>query len=77
MSIMPVLKSKDLLKILLKAGFKVIRQSGSHVRLIFPRDSTRQTTVPIHNADIPRSLLSSILKQAKISVRDLLKLLNK
>ena len=77
MSIIPVLKSKELLKILLKAGFKVIRQSGSHIRLIFPRDATRQTTIPMHSADIPRSLLSTILKQAKISVGDLLKLLNK
>jgi len=77
MSIIPVLKSKELLKILLRAGFKITRQSGSHIRLIFLRDPTRQTTIPIHNADIPRSLLSSILKQAKISVSDLLKLLNK
>lgn len=77
MSIIPVLRSKELLKVLLKAGFKVIRQSGSHIRLIFPIDPTRQTTIPIHNADIPRSLLSAILKQAKISVNDLLKLLVK
>jgi len=77
MSIIPVLKSKELLKILLKAGFKVIRQSGSHIRLVLPGNPTRQTTIPIHNADIPKSLLSAILKQAKISVKDLLKLLNK
>lgn len=77
MSIVPILKSKDLLKALLKAGFRIVRQSGSHIRLQHLRDSTRQTTIPHHSADIPRWLLGEILKQAKISVKELLKLLKK
>lgn len=77
MSIIPILKSKDLLKALLKAGFKIVRQSGSHIRLQHVRDSTRRTTIPYHNADIPRWLLGEILKQAKISIKELLKLLRK
>ena len=70
MSIFPILKSGELIKALLKAGFKVLRQSGSHIRLRHFQDFTRQTTVPIHKADIPRWLLREILRQAKISVKE-------
>ena len=75
MSIIPVLSSKSLIKVLLKAGFKIIRQSGSHIRFRHISDSTRQTTVPQHSGDIPKWLLREILKQAKISTKDLLKFL--
>lgn len=77
MSIIPVLKSKEIIRILLKAGFKIVRQSGSHVRLRHGLEPSRQTTVPIHNTDIPRSILRMILKQASISVKDMLELLKK
>ena len=33
MSILPMLKSSQVVKALLKVGFKIIRQSGSHIRL--------------------------------------------
>lgn len=77
MSIVPILKSGELIKALLKAGFKVLRQGGSHVRLQHFQDSTRQTTIPIHKADIPRWLLKEILRQTKISVKELSKLLGR
>jgi len=77
MGIIPMLKSREIIRVLLKAGFKIIRQSGSHVRLIHGKNTQRQTTVPIHNADIPREILKEILKQAKISIRDFLILLKK
>ena len=75
MSLFPALKSKEVIKILLKAGFKIVRQSGSHIRLQHILDSTRQTTVPLHNSDIPKWLLGKILKQAKINAKDFLNLL--
>ncbi|OGY62882.1 MAG: hypothetical protein A2745_01960 [Candidatus Harrisonbacteria bacterium RIFCSPHIGHO2_01_FULL_44_13] len=77
MSIVPLLRSAQLIKALLGAGFRIIKQSGSHVRLRHVLDSTRQTTVPIHNFPIPRWLLHAILKQTKISLKELLKLLGK
>lgn len=77
MSIVPILKSKELINVLIKAGFKIIRQSGSHIRLRHISDFTRQTSIPIHNSDIPRWLLSAILKQAKISLKQLLQLLKR
>lgn len=77
MSIIPILKSKELVKILLSFGFKIIRQSGSHIRLQHINDSLRQASIPIHSADLPRWLLKEILKQSKISIKELLRLLKK
>ena len=75
MSIIPVLKFRELIAVLLKAGFRIVRQTGSHVILRHSYDVTRHTVVPFHNKDIPRFLLTRILKQAKITVQQFLKLL--
>lgn len=72
-----MLKTSQVVKALLKAGFKIIRQSGSHIRLEHITDSTQQTTVPQHSADIPKWLLRKILKQSKIVVKDFIKLISK
>ncbi|KKU67968.1 MAG: hypothetical protein UX89_C0009G0002 [Parcubacteria group bacterium GW2011_GWA2_47_16] len=77
MSIVPILKSRELIKVLLKAGFQIIRQTGSHVRLEHSTDPQRQTSVPQHGGFLPRWLLSAILKQAGISVSESRRLLGK
>lgn len=77
MSIIPILKSRQIIAALLKAGFRIVRQTGSHIRLQHLIDAARQTSVPVHSADIPRWLIGEILRQAKISVSDFLKLLKK
>ncbi len=77
MSILPALKPKELLSALLKAGFKIVRQSGSHIRLQHPQDLNRQTSIPLHNTDLPRWLVREILKQTEISVKTMLELLRK
>ncbi|OGM98090.1 MAG: hypothetical protein A2735_00045 [Candidatus Yanofskybacteria bacterium RIFCSPHIGHO2_01_FULL_41_21] len=75
MSIVPMVKPKELIKVLLKAGFKIIRQTGSHVRLERQFDRSIRVTVPIHNNDLPRRLLMDILKQAGLTVEKLKELL--
>lgn len=77
MSIVPILRAQELIKALLKAGFKIIRQTGSHVRLSHPVDVSRETSIPQHPGTLPRWLLSAILKQARISVQELRRLLGK
>lgn len=77
MSIVPILRSAQLIKALLRAGFRITRQSGSHVRLVHISNPMRQTTVPVHNSTLPRWLLGAILKQARLSLKELLKLLGK
>jgi len=62
MAKLPLLSANELIKILTKIGFKVIRQSGSHV---FLRQDNRKTTViPNHSGEkIGRGLLNKIIKK--------------
>ncbi|MBI2087054.1 MAG: type II toxin-antitoxin system HicA family toxin [Candidatus Zambryskibacteria bacterium] len=75
MSFLPIFRSRELVKVLIKAGFRIVRQVGSHVRLQHVADSTRQTSVPIHPGTLPKWLIRQILNQAKISAKELQRLL--
>lgn len=71
---LPVVRSSALIKALQKAGFEVMRQRGSHVRLQHP--DGRIVTVPVHaGQDVGRGLLRKILRDAELSVEELLRLL--
>lgn len=68
---LPLLEAKELIKILNKFGFKVIRQKGSHVYL--KHDDGRCTVVPLHaGKEIGRGLLKRILNEAEISREEFL-----
>jgi predicted RNA binding protein YcfA (HicA-like mRNA interferase family) len=57
---------------LVRLGFRVIRQRGSHIRLEKQlENSVLRITVPAHTP-VKRSTLSRILKQAGISLDELL-----
>ncbi len=77
MGLLPSLKSAEVIAALIKAGFRIARQSGSHVRLRHYMDMTRQTTVPQHSAPLPPWLMRAILRQAKISITEFRKILGK
>jgi predicted RNA binding protein YcfA (HicA-like mRNA interferase family) len=67
MNRLPALTAKELIRALEKAGFQVIRQRGSHVRLRHP--DGRVVTVPVHAGQtIGRELLKKILRDARMSV---------
>ena len=75
MNRLPVLQATDLLKALKKAGFRIVRQRGSHVRL--RHDDGRVVTVPSHQGqDIGRGLLRKVLRDAELSPDDLHELLS-
>lgn len=62
MSELPVISSLKLVKIVLKLGFKEIRQKESHK--IFTHSDGRFLVIPIHsNKPIPVGLLNKIIKQ--------------
>jgi len=63
------IKSKEIIKILEKEGFKIKRQSGTHVIL---RDNSKMVVVPIHRPTIPIGTLKSIEKQSGIKFREIL-----
>jgi predicted RNA binding protein YcfA (HicA-like mRNA interferase family) len=72
---LPVLSGKELIKLLEKLGFAVIRINGSHHRMKHP--DGRVTTVPVHKNDpIPKGLLRKILREdIEVSVEDLKKII--
>jgi len=71
-----VLKPKEVIAALLRAGFYVHHQKGSHARLLHRIKPELHVTVPVHSKDIPPSLLKHrILKQANLSEEEFLELL--
>ena len=62
MSRLPQLSAIELIKILKKIGFEVIRQEGSHVFL--RHIDGRTTVIPNHpSEDLDRGLLNKIIKK--------------
>ena len=73
---LPILKARDVIRALERAGFVISRTKGSHCRLIHRDDPARATTVPIHGSrDLPRGTLRDIIDQAGLSVDDFCALL--
>jgi mRNA interferase HicA len=71
---LPTLKPQKVIQILKGVGFKKIRQTGSH--LILVNIKTRKILpIPIHNKDIKRGLLFSIIKQSGLTVKEFTKLI--
>lgn len=73
MNRLPLLKAKDLIRILNKLGFMEVRQKGSH--LFFRHFDGRTTVAPIHSGeDISRGLLHQILREISLSPKDFMNL---
>jgi predicted RNA binding protein YcfA (HicA-like mRNA interferase family) len=76
MTKVPGLDYSELVRALRRAGWVVVRQRGSHIRM--QKNSPKETLkiiVPAHRP-IKRSTLSHILKQARMTVADLNELLH-
>jgi predicted RNA binding protein YcfA (HicA-like mRNA interferase family) len=70
MSTIPSLKPREVVAILKRHGFIELRQAGSHLHLYHPIRKLR-ATVPMHNKDLKRKTLLSILHQANIRKEDI------
>ena len=69
---LPVISGANLIRALAKFGYVAVRQKGSHVRLRHSSDPQRlPVTVPLHN-EIAFGTLRRILRDAAISVDELL-----
>ncbi len=77
MALLPVLKPKEVIQALQRAGFYIHHQTGSHARLFHRTKSHLRVTIPIHPRDIPRATFSRILKQAELSLKEFLKYLKR
>ncbi len=68
---LPILKTDEILRILLRHGFHPIRKKGSH--LILAKNNKR-VVVPIHEGrDVPKGTLFNIIKQAGLNKKEFLK----
>ncbi|MBI2052171.1 MAG: type II toxin-antitoxin system HicA family toxin [Candidatus Sungbacteria bacterium] len=53
MSIIPIVSAQEMVAVLLKAGLKIIRQKGSHIRFHHPLTG-KSTTVAMHVGDLTK-----------------------
>jgi predicted RNA binding protein YcfA (HicA-like mRNA interferase family) len=75
MDSLPVIKPREVVKALLRGGFYIHHQTGSHARLIHKTRPELRLTVPIHSKDIPKGTLRRIIRQTGLTVEEFLKLL--
>ena len=73
MSLKP-LPADKVIKALTKAGFRPVRQRGSHV--VLKHNDGRVTVIPVHRGEeLGRGLLSKIIKDAGLTREEFLKML--
>ncbi|MBI4811271.1 MAG: type II toxin-antitoxin system HicA family toxin [Ignavibacteriales bacterium] len=69
---LPRVTAADIIHVLEKSGFLLSRQSGSHK--IYKTSQGKRVTVPYHSGKILHpKILKSILRDAEISVEELIK----
>lgn len=71
---LPVVTASKIIKALEKIGFQAVRQKGSHVRM--RHEDSRVVTIPVHQGKtIGKGLLRKILRDAELSIEELIELL--
>ncbi|MBI3385021.1 type II toxin-antitoxin system HicA family toxin [Candidatus Gottesmanbacteria bacterium] len=69
---MPKLYSaKEIIKSLRKAGFEIVSQKGSHIKLRGVKAGKLQTVIVPNHKEIAKGTLSSILNQANLTKNEL------
>ena len=72
----PIVKSRELIRVLKKLGFEEFHQVGSHKQ--FKHSDGRRITVPVHpSQDIRRGTMKGIIDDVGISVEEFKKYLKK
>ena len=69
MAKLPVLSGQDLIDILKRQGFVVLRQKGSHVSL---QKGQYKTVVPLHD-DLAKGTILGVLRQCGLSKTDIIR----
>jgi len=63
---LPALTPKRVIKLLKDYGFQLDHSTGGHFVFYHP-ETRRRVTVPVHNKDLPKGTLLSIMRQAGLS----------
>jgi predicted RNA binding protein YcfA (HicA-like mRNA interferase family) len=72
---LPALRPTKVLRALERAGFYIHHTKGSHYYLKHPDKPQLRITLPMHNADLKRRTLLSIVDQSGFSLEEFLELL--
>lgn len=68
MSRLPVVSGREAVRRFERLGYRLVRQRGSHMRLLHPTDSLRKPlTIPGHT-ELGRGLRRKLLRDAHVSV---------
>ncbi|MEA5509441.1 type II toxin-antitoxin system HicA family toxin [Crocosphaera sp. UHCC 0190] len=71
---LPTVTGQEIINVLNKINFQVVRQKGSHIRL--KHEDGRFVTVPVHSKKtIGKGLLLKILRDAQLTQEEFIKLL--
>lgn len=73
---LPILKPREVISTLSKAGFIQRRQTGSHLIFLSPKTG-KIVPVPIHVKDLKKGLLKAIIKEADLTTEEFLRILRK
>ncbi len=74
MSVLPRVSGREVVKALAKAGYEKDRQKGSHIVLRQTKAPHRRLVVPDHR-EVAKGTLRAIIKQAGLTVEELINLL--
>jgi predicted RNA binding protein YcfA (HicA-like mRNA interferase family) len=72
---LPTVSAARLIRALQRGGFFVHHTSGSHHVLKHPDHPALRVVVPYHVGDVKRGTLRNVLRQANLTVDDLIALL--
>jgi len=71
---LPALTPAAMVRALQKAGFRVVRQSGSHV-IMYKEGLPRPIPVPVHSKELKHNLQNRIIKEAGLTIEEFRKFL--
>jgi len=74
----PNVNSKDMIRIVKKLGFELVRHAGSSHAIYFRKSDNKRTTIPIHGKkSLKRKTTKAICRDIGIDLEKLKKLLKK
>jgi len=74
MNLLAGISGKEAIKKLQTLGYKVIRQKGSHVRLVHSKsDIFKPLTIPVHK-ELKMGLLNQLIKDINLTIDEFLEL---
>ena len=71
---LPILRHRQVVAALEKAGFEVRRQTGSHL-IMYKSGFPHPISIPQHTGDLPKGTLRAIIRQAGLTVDEFMSFL--